>query len=62
MKRKNNLYLNICNIENIIKESKKIKVKNKKKLEKFNDYYSINIISIYNELNTKGKNNNEFKY
>ncbi len=53
MKRKNNLYLNICNIENIIKESKKIKVKNKKKLEKFNDYYSINIISIYNELNNK---------
>lgn len=53
MKRINNLYQNICSLENIIKESKNIKVKNKKKLEKFNDYYSINIISIYNELNTK---------
>ena len=53
MKRKNNLYQNICSLENIIKEAKTIKIKNKSKKEKFNDYFSINVISIYNELNTK---------
>jgi len=53
MKRKNNLYQNICSLENIIKETKSIKIKNKSKKEKFNDYFSINVISIYNELNTK---------
>ena len=53
MKRKTNLYQNICSLENIIKESKTIKIKNKSKLEKFNDYFSINIVTIYNELNNK---------
>ena len=53
MKRVNNLYQNICSLENIIKESKNINIKNKSKLEKFNDYLSINIVTIYNELNKK---------
>jgi len=53
MKRVNNLYQNICSLETIIKEAKSIKIKNKKKKEIFNDYFSINVISIYNELNKK---------
>ena len=53
MKRASNLYQNICSLENIIKESKNINIKNKSKLERFNDYFSINTVTIYNELNNK---------
>lgn len=53
MKKKSNLYQNICDLKKIIKVSTEIKTKNKKQIEKFNDFYSINIVGIYNDLNSK---------
>lgn len=64
MKRKNNIYYKICNLENIIKTYNKINVKNKSKKEKFDDFYSMNIVDIYNKLNNKNyefSNYNIFK-
>lgn len=56
MKRVNNLYNQICNIEtimdmydNVIKKN----TKNKKKIQKFEDFYSCNIAKIKEELITK---------
>ncbi len=56
MKRQNNLYQKITDTGNIINMyNKKVKVttKNKLKIEKFNDYYTINITDVENSLKTK---------
>ena len=55
MKRQNNLYKDICKIENIIKMTDKVcsKVRNKKKVDKFESYKMEHIINIYNRLNNK---------
>ena len=55
MKRQNNLYKDICKIENIIKMTDKVcsKVRNKKKVDKFESYKVEHIINIYNRLNNK---------
>ena len=55
MKRKNNLYKNICYIENIMQTYKEIirKTKNKKKKAQLNAYKSIYINRVYRTLNDK---------
>ena len=53
MKRKNNIYYKICDIDNIIYVYNQIKINNKVRKEKFNDFYSMNIVDIYNKLNSK---------
>ena len=55
VKRVNNIYKNLYNMNNIINIYNIINknTKNKKKIELFNDYYSINIVSIYNTLKNK---------
>ncbi len=55
MKRVGNIYENVYNIENIITIYKKIRktIKNKKKLEVFDDYYTSNIIYIKNILENR---------
>lgn len=55
MKRKNNLYKDICNIENIMQAYKQIvkKTKNKKKKVLLNAYKSIYINRVYRILNGK---------
>ena len=53
MKRKNNIYSKICDIDNIIYIYNQIKINNKVRKEKFNDFYSMNIVDIYNKLNNK---------
>ena len=52
MKRKNLKYKDYITIENIIFIYNLIRknIKNKKKIEKFEDYFSINIYRIYNTL------------
>ena len=53
MKRMNNLYYKICDIDTIINmydNEIKVNVRNKLKIEKFNNYYSINISKIKNIL------------
>lgn len=55
MKRYNNLYSNIYNINNIISCFNEVckNTKNKKKVEEFKEYKSIYISRIYNELKSK---------
>ena len=55
MKRVNNIYSSIVNLEVIKDMYNKIKVttKNKSKIERFDDYYSINITSVYETLVNK---------
>ena len=55
MKRLNNLYKDICNINNIIDMTDSVckKVRNKKKVNKFELYKMEHIINIYNRLNNK---------
>ncbi len=55
MKRVNNLYPKICELDNIIKYSNLIcsKTKNKRKVELFEEYYSENIFLIRNVLEHK---------
>ena len=80
MKKINNLYDKINDIDIIIDMYDNVvskNTKNKQKIEKFNDYYSINIINIKNIINsgnyipgkynifssrTKNQNYNESKY
>lgn len=52
MKRKKLKYKDYINIENIIYIYKLIRknIKNKKKIEQFENYFSINIYRIYNTL------------
>lgn len=52
MKRKNNLYKKICDINNIIKYEHivSLNTKNKTKVEKFEEYYSENIYKIKDKL------------
>ena len=58
MKRKNNLYSDLYDIDNIIKMTDKVlsKVKNKGRREKFHLYYSEHIINIKNRLESKNIN------
>lgn len=58
MKRVNNLYKNLYDINNIIKMTDKVlsKVKNKERREKFYLYYSEHIINIKNRLESKNIN------
>lgn len=58
MKRINNLYSDLCDIDNIIKMTDKVlsKVKNKTRREKFCLYYSEHIINIKNRLDSKNIN------
>ena len=58
MKRKNNLYSDLYNIDNIIKMTDKVlsKVKNKERKEKFYLYYSEHIVNIKNRLESKNIN------
>ncbi len=55
MKRKNNLYQEICKIENIISAFNEVcrNTKNKKKVQNYKQYKSIYISRIYNILNNK---------
>jgi len=56
MKRVNNVYKNTYKLENIIETyNKQIRVntKNKRKIENFEDYYSINITNVQNILETR---------
>ena len=55
MKRKNNLYEEMCKIENINKVFDEIcrNTKNKRKVQRFKEYKSINITRIYNILNAR---------
>lgn len=55
MKRKNNLYKNICNIDNIMHTYKEITLntKNKKKKAQLNAYKAIYISRVYETLNNK---------
>ena len=55
MKRKNNLYEEMCKIENINKVFDEIcrNTKNKRKVQRFKEYKSINITRIYNILNER---------
>ena len=55
MKRKNNLYNEMCKIENINKVFDEIcrNTKNKRKVQRFKEYKSINITRIYNILNER---------
>lgn len=55
MKRKNNLYKDICDLKNIEKMYNEVmrRTKNKNKVSKFDDFKSINIQKIYNDLNNK---------
>ena len=52
MKRIGNIYNKLCDLDKIINVYKKIKsnTKIKTKLEKFEDYYCINLVNIYNTL------------
>lgn len=58
MKRVNNLYNSLYDINNIIKMTDKVlsKVKNKERREKFYLYYSEHIINIKNRLENKNIN------
>ena len=58
MKRKNNLYSDLYDIDNIIKMTDRVlsKVKNKERREKFLLYYSEHIINIKNRLESKNIN------
>ncbi len=58
MKRVNNLYKNLYDINNIIRMTDKVlsKVKNKERREKFYLYYSEHIINIKNRLESKNIN------
>ncbi len=53
MKRISNLYEKICDINNIMDMYKKIKISNKIRKEKFDDFYSMNVVDIYNKLISK---------
>ena len=55
MKRKNNLYNEMCKIENINKVFDEIcrNTKNKRKVQRFKEYRSINVTRIYNILNER---------
>ena len=53
MKRISNLYEKICDIDNIMDMYKKIKISNKIRKEKFDDFYSMNVVDIYNKLISK---------
>lgn len=55
MKRKNNLYQEICKIENIILAFNEVcrNIKNKKKVQNYKQYKSIYISRIFNVLNNK---------
>ena len=55
MKRKNNLYQEICKIENIISAFEEVcqNTNNKKKVQNYKQYKSIYISRIYNVLNNK---------
>lgn len=58
MKRVNNLYKDISNFNNIIDMSYKVckRVRNKKKVDKFESFYSEHIYHIYNRLKNKDFN------
>ena len=53
MKRLNNLYKDICNINNIIDMTDSVckRVRNKKKVDKFEKYKMEHIFNIYKRLN-----------
>lgn len=55
MKRKNNLYMNICNIENIMQAFNEVckNTKNKRKVNNYREYKCIYISRIYNTLKNK---------
>ena len=55
MKRKNNLYNNICNMDNIIKAFKEVckNTKNKRRVESLKEYKNIYISRIYDILINK---------
>ncbi len=55
MKRKNNLYKELYNIENIIRATNEVfrNTKNKRKINNFKDYKCIYISRIYNDLKNK---------
>lgn len=55
MKRVNNIYNNICKLENIMKMYNIVRknTKNKRKIEKFDDFYTININYIKKILDNK---------
>ena len=55
MKRKNNLYQEICKIENIITVFNEVckNTNNSKKIQNYKQYKSIYISRIYNVLNNK---------
>ena len=55
MKRLNNIYDNVYNLDNIIKMTDKVcsKVRNKDKVNKFETYKSEHIINIYNRLKNR---------
>jgi len=55
MKRVNNIYYKICNIDNIINMEHTISIntKNKIRIEKYQEYYSENIYKIKNILESK---------
>ena len=53
MKRISNLYEKICDVDNIMDMYKKIKISNKIRKEKFDDFYSMNVVDIYNKLISK---------
>lgn len=58
MKRVNNLYYKICDLDNIIDMYNKVKTntKNKLKIERFNNFYSLNLVNIKELLCSKKYN------
>lgn len=58
MKRLNNLYEETCKLENIISMTNKVctRVKNKEKVNKFENYKSEHIFSVYKRLNERNLN------
>lgn len=55
MKRKNNLYEQICKVENIISATNEVckNTKNKRKTNKFKNYKCIYVSRIYNDINNR---------
>ena len=58
MKRVNNLYYKICDLDNIIDMYNKVRIntKNKLKIERFNNFYSLNLVNIKELLCSKKYN------
>ena len=62
MKRSNNLYKEICDLNNIISMTNKVctRVRNKNKIDKFELYKMEHVYNIYKRLNSKNYNFNKY--